>query len=306
MAAAVVETLAAPIEPLAPRTPPSSAPGAAWEVLQTLGGTPYFRSTRTGETSWERPGETPSHFAATASTSATAPTSASPPTSASSPDATTTAPDAFDAAASPPKSYVCRLCGVAGHWIRACPHVKAAPTVQRPALGRAAPDEEVWHAVEVPNADFIHFLIGKKGVLIQELTRHSGCRCINILDESRPGALLRRIELCGGTDQVSRAEADIRARIREFQQRSKQRAEAATTTASKSQAHVPVALSDGDECVVCFVAVRSHVLLPCGHRCLCAACARDYEQGGEWERVGAPLKCPMCRLPVKDAQRVWG
>ena len=67
-----------------------------------------------------------------------------------------------------------------------------------------------------------------------------------------------------------------------------------------------MALSDGEECVVCFVAVRTHALLPCGHRCLCAACARDYEQGGEWERVGAPPKCPMCRLPVKDAQRVWG
>tara|TARA_B100000795_G_scaffold152377_1_gene114178 strand:- start:212 stop:763 length:552 start_codon:yes stop_codon:yes gene_type:complete len=183
--------------------------------------------------------------------------------------------------------------------------VKVAPL---PALGRVAADMEVWHAVEVPNGDFIHFLIGKKGVLINELTRHSGCRCINILDESRPGALLRRIELCGGTEQVSRADADIHRRIREFQQRSKQRAEAATATtaAGKPQEHVPVALSDGEECVVCFVAVRSHVLLPCGHRCLCAACARDYEQGGEWERVGAPPKCPMCRLPVTGAQRVWG
>ena len=59
--------------------------------------------------------------------------------------------------------------------------------------------------------------------------------------------------------------------------------------------------------VACHIdGLRGHVLLPCGHRCLCAACARDYEQGGEWERVGAPPKCPMCRLPVKDAQRVWG
>ena len=216
-----------------------------------------------------------------------------------SPDSVTT-PLTLDAAAAPPKGYVCHACGVAGHYIHACPQLKV------PALARADPDTEVWHAVEVPNGEFIQFLIGKKGADIKQLTRHSGCRCINIRDESQPGQLLRRIELCGGTEQLSRAEADIRRRVREFQLRSKQRAAAAATAAGKPQEHVPVALSDGEECVVCFVAVRTHVLLPCGHRCLCAACARDYEQGGEWERVGAPPKCPMCRLPVKDAQRVWG
>jgi hypothetical protein len=279
----------------APGTPPPAAPGAAWETQQTLGGAPYYRNTRTGETSWEPP----SHLA-----SATAPASASTSLTSrrKSPDSVTT-PHAPDAAAAPPKGYVCHACGVAGHYIHACPQLKAAPL---PALARADPDMEVWHAVEVPNGEFVQFLIGKKGADISQLTRHSGCRCINILDESQPGALLRRVELCGGTEQLSRAEADIRRRVREFQLRSKQRAAAAAAAAGKPQEHVPVALSDGEECVVCFVALRTHVLLPCGHRCLCAACARDYEQGGEWERVGAPPKCPMCRLPVKDAQRVWG
>ena len=80
--------------------------------------------------------------------------SAPPLTSASSPYAATT-PDASAVVKSLPKGYVCRLCGVAGHWIRACPQVKVASAdaaVQRSALGRAAPDEEMLHAVEVPMA----------------------------------------------------------------------------------------------------------------------------------------------------------
>jgi len=108
------------------------------------------------------------------------------------------------------------------------------------ARARGSVDMEVWHAVEVPNGDFIPLPHRQKGGAHQRAhSPHSGCRCINILDESRPGALLRRIELCGGTEQVSRADADIRRRrVSEFQLRRKQRAEAATVTAAgKLQEH---------------------------------------------------------------------
>ena len=80
--------------------------------------------------------------------------SAPPLTSTSSPYAATT-PDASAVVKSLPKGYVCRLCGVAGHWFFACPQVKVASAdaaAHRPALGRAAPDEEMLHAVEVPMA----------------------------------------------------------------------------------------------------------------------------------------------------------
>ena len=69
---------------------------------------------------------------------------------------------------------------------------------------------------------------------------------------------------------------------------------------------MPAAVADDDACVICLEAQRTHALLPCGHHCLCAASSSEYELHAEWERVGEGPKCPMCRVPVRDAQRVWG
>ena len=44
-----------------------------------------------------------------------------------------------------------------------------------------------------------------------------------------------------------------------------------------------------NECVVCLDAPKTIVLIPCGHKCLCEACA-------EWIEVGDP--CPVCREKV--------
>ena len=52
-----------------------------------------------------------------------------------------------------------------------------------------------------------------------------------------------------------------------------------------------------DSCVVCFDGAKTHVLIPCGHRCLCARCAKRYDAGGS--------ACPVCRQAVKHVQRVW-
>ena len=38
-------------------------------------------------------------------------------------------------------------------------------------------------------------------------------------------------------------------------------------------------------CVVCIDAPRTHLVFPCGHRCLCKACADTVDS------------CPMCRAP---------
>ena len=54
-----------------------------------------------------------------------------------------------------------------------------------------------------------------------------------------------------------------------------------------------VAVPPQAECVVCMDAAPSHMLIPCGHVCVCAACA---ERCLETTR-----ECPMCREPVREA-----
>jgi len=47
------------------------------------------------------------------------------------------------------------------------------------------------------------------------------------------------------------------------------------------------------ECVVCMAKPPSHVLIPCGHLCLCMACSVALEQ------------CPICRAHVQSTMRVF-
>ena len=60
--------------------------------------------------------------------------------------------------------------------------------------------------------------------------------------------------------------------------------------------------ADADEadarsaCVICLDAPKSHVLLPCGHKCLCGACAAESAR---------PPFCPICRAPIGQAVRVF-
>jgi ankyrin repeat protein len=55
-------------------------------------------------------------------------------------------------------------------------------------------------------------------------------------------------------------------------------------------------------CVVCFESKRSHVLLPCFHKCLCGGCADALMASALPE---APAVCPMCRAAVIQAQRIF-
>lgn len=47
------------------------------------------------------------------------------------------------------------------------------------------------------------------------------------------------------------------------------------------------------ECVVCMAKPPSHVIIPCGHLCLCMACSVALEQ------------CPICRARVQATMRVF-
>ena len=58
----------------------------------------------------------------------------------------------------------------------------------------------------------------------------------------------------------------------------------------------PIAATDDDEalCVVCLTEERAFILVPCGHRCLCQACARS-----QWSA------CPLCMTPAREVIRAY-
>merc|ERR1712008_429970 len=50
----------------------------------------------------------------------------------------------------------------------------------------------------------------------------------------------------------------------------------------------PVYDPDQDACVVCLDEAKSHILVPCGHQCVCGPCSELLAQG----------HCPVCRNAV--------
>jgi len=54
-----------------------------------------------------------------------------------------------------------------------------------------------------------------------------------------------------------------------------------------------------DSCVVCFEP-RTHILVPCGHYCLCAACSVSIMR-----RSNVANACPVCRAPFELAMKVF-
>ena len=51
-------------------------------------------------------------------------------------------------------------------------------------------------------------------------------------------------------------------------------------------------------CVVCLDELKTHCLVPCGHKCLCATCAKGWKDGTH-------VWCPMCNEPVDAVIRVF-
>ena len=49
-------------------------------------------------------------------------------------------------------------------------------------------------------------------------------------------------------------------------------------------------------CIVCFRGDKSHAAVPCGHLCVCEACA---------ERIQIGDPCPVCRKEVAAKLRVY-
>jgi len=68
-------------------------------------------------------------------------------------------------------------------------------------------------------------------------------------------------------------------------------ARAATAAASEA---------DRSICVVCLVGERTHILIPCGHMCLCSTCCDDLMVARVGNRV-----CPICREDAVMSARVY-
>ena len=58
---------------------------------------------------------------------------------------------------------------------------------------------------------------------------------------------------------------------------------------------VQVGAPDESLCVVCMEGPRSHLLVPCGHLCLCQRCASHRA----WEA------CPLCREVAQQVIRLY-
>jgi hypothetical protein len=57
---------------------------------------------------------------------------------------------------------------------------------------------------------------------------------------------------------------------------------------------------DEDEtlCVLCLDAPKDHIIAPCGHQCVCEACAEKLKE------ARSPL-CPFCRTPIHSTFKVF-
>jgi hypothetical protein len=49
---------------------------------------------------------------------------------------------------------------------------------------------------------------------------------------------------------------------------------------------------------VCFDAPKDHIIVPCGHQCVCARCAEQLTN------TRTPT-CPVCREPIQQTMKVF-
>jgi len=58
-----------------------------------------------------------------------------------------------------------------------------------------------------------------------------------------------------------------------------------------------------EECVVCLVNQRDHILIPCGHFVLCGECA--FGDMGLRENGSDKTPCPICKAKINKVQQVY-
>jgi hypothetical protein len=60
----------------------------------------------------------------------------------------------------------------------------------------------------------------------------------------------------------------------------------------------PLQSTEETMCVVCFDAPKDHLIVPCGHQCVCARCAEQLT------KTRTPT-CPVCREPIQQTVKVF-
>ena len=57
-------------------------------------------------------------------------------------------------------------------------------------------------------------------------------------------------------------------------------------------------LCEAEACVICMDELKTHILIPCGHQCVCAACSDRLAESSS-------RNCPVCRREVDLAVQVF-
>lgn len=57
-----------------------------------------------------------------------------------------------------------------------------------------------------------------------------------------------------------------------------------------------------DECAVCLEAPRTHAMVPCGHMCACARCAKLL--AADAKKRDCELLCPICREATSSVVKI--
>jgi len=85
---------------------------------------------------------------------------------------------------------------------------------------------------------------------------------------------------------AKQAKEDAEAVIAEQRRREEQAWAAAQSAPAAAPAPDPTSSAAPADCIICMETKATHVIVPCGHFCLCARCARNQNQ------------CPLCRAPA--------
>ena len=126
------------------------------------------------------------------------------------------------------------------------------------------------------------------------------CLCVTLCDASceptcarcRTNRPRRRGSMRRGSRRGSRLEAE---RL-EAERRGEARLEEARLEAALLKARLD-SEEDSRLCVICMERPKTHMLSPCGHKCLCEVCSQDL--------MARRNPCPMCRGPPDSCTRVW-
>ena len=69
-----------------------------------------------------------------------------------------------------------------------------------------------------------------------------------------------------------------------------------TLPGTSAQADDTTSVATGLACCICLTKARTHAIIPCGHKCICADCAKK------------PMprnKCPLCRKKVQHICEIF-